>query len=210
MDGIIFDVDGTLWDSTDEVAKSWNQVLREHTDIEPDLTAKRLEKEFGKPMEIIISNLFPELGTQEKEKIAHLFYAYENEAMKTAPCRIYPGMKETVKKLSEKHELFIVSNCQAGYIEAFLENTGLSSYFTDYTCPGDTGVLKAENIKIIMDRNKIRKAVYVGDTQGDDDACREAGIPMIYASYGFGEVADPGITIRSLSELLDLDYEEIE
>ena len=61
-----------------------------------------------------------------------------------------------------------------------------------------------------MDRNKIRKAVYVGDTQGDADACREAGIPMIYASYGFGEVADPGITIRSLSELLDLDYEEIE
>ena len=205
MDGIIFDVDGPLWDSTKEVAKSWNQVLREHTKLEADLTAKRLEREFGKPMDAIMDSLFPELEARKKEEIAALFYQYENEAMRTAPCRIYPGMKETVKKLAGKYRLFIVSNCQAGYIEAFLENTGLQEYFEDHICPGDTGMLKADNIRLIMRRNGLQDAVYVGDTQGDADACREAGVPMVYAAYGVGDVKEPWAVIQSMGELLEED-----
>ena len=70
-------------------------------------------------------------------------------------------MAETVRELSRKYKLFIVSNCQSGYIEAFLKNTGLGEYFADYTCPGDTGKLKGENIRIIMERNGIKEAIYV-------------------------------------------------
>ena len=39
-----------------------------------------------------------------------------------------------------------------------------------------------------MERNGLSEAVYVGDTQGDANSCKEAEIPMIYAAYGFGEV----------------------
>ena len=113
-------------------------------------------------------------------------------------------MKETIQKLSKKYPLFIVSNCQAGYIEAFLENTGLQKYFADHLCPDDTGRLKADNIKIIMEQNGIEEAVYVGDTQGDADACKEAGVPMVYAAYGFGKVEDECVTIQQFDQLLDL------
>ena len=61
MDAVIFDVDGTLWDSTDEVAVSWNEVLREETDLERRVTSEELKKEFGKPLEEIMEDLFPEL-----------------------------------------------------------------------------------------------------------------------------------------------------
>ena len=74
-------------------------------------------------------------------------------------------------------------------------------------CPDDTGKLKAENIRLIMERNGIAEAVYVGDTQGDADACKEARIPMIYAAYGFGDVEGEYVTIHSFNELLSLDYE---
>ena len=114
-------------------------------------------------------------------------------------------MKETVKKLAGKYRLFIVSNCQAGYIEAFLENTGLQEYFEDHICPGDTGMLKADNIRLIMRRNGLQDAVYVGDTQGDADACREAGVPMVYAAYGCGDVKEPWAVIQSMGELLEED-----
>ncbi len=210
MEGIIFDVDGTLWDSTEEVAISWNRAIKEQSKLDKVLTAEELQKEFGKPLEEIMASLFPELNIDERVELAYHLYQYENKWVETAPCILYHKMPETIRTLSEVYKLFIVSNCQSGYIEAFLKNTGLGDYITDYTCPGDTGKLKGENIQIIMERNGIKSAVYVGDTQGDANACKEAGISMIYAAYGFGQVDGEYITIQSFDELLSLDIEGIE
>lgn len=209
MAGIIFDVDGTLWDSTDEVAVSWNQAIRERTKIERTLTGEELKKEFGKPLDEIMDDLFPELSKSEKDELAYYMYQYENEHIQSAPCILYDRMPETVRRLGEKYPLFIVSNCQSGYIEAFLKNTGLGDCIRDFTCPGDTGKLKGDNIRIIMERNGIEDAVYVGDTQGDADACRKAGIPMVYAAYGFGEVEGDYVTIHSFEELLRIDFDKM-
>ena len=209
MEAIIFDVDGTLWDSTDEVAVSWNKALDEHSQLDTRLTGDMLKREFGKPLKDIMESLFPELDEEKQDELAKYLYLYENEWVETAPCIIYDKMPETIQKLSEKYKLFIVSNCQAGYIEAFLKNTGLGKYFSDYTCPGDTGKLKAENIRIIMERNQIETAVYVGDTKGDAQACEKAGIEMIYAAYGFGDVPESYKEIRCFEELQDV-MEQIE
>lgn len=207
MTGIIFDLDGTLWDSTDEVAIAWNQAIKEHSEIEHTLTGDELKREFGKPLNEILDDLFPGLSSSEKEELAECLYQTENERVERAPCILYDKMPETIRKLSEDYALFIVSNCQKGYIEAFLKNTGLGDYFKDFTCPGDTGKLKGENIRIIMERNEIHNAVYVGDTQGDADACQKADIPMIYAAYGFGDVEGDYKTIQSFEELLHIDFE---
>lgn len=209
MEGIIFDVDGTLWDSTEQVAVSWNQAIREQSGLDRTITADILKKEFGKPLEEIMADLFPELDAKGKEQLALHLYRYENEWVKEAPCILYAKMPETLRELSKKYKLFIVSNCQAGYIEAFLQNTGLGAYISDYTCPGDTGRLKAENIRIIMERNHIGNAVYVGDTQGDANACKEAGIPMIYVAYGFGQVEGEYVTIETFDELLNINYDNL-
>lgn len=209
MTGIIFDVDGTLWDSTEEVAVSWNRAIRERTSMERILTGEELKKEFGKPLNEIMDDLFPELDQPGKDDLAYYMYQYENAHVKAAPCRVYDRVPETIRTLSGIYPLFIVSNCQSGYIEAFLENTGLGGCFRDFTCPGDTGKLKGDNIRIIMERNGLDAAVYVGDTQGDAKACRKAGIPMIFAAYGFGEVEGDYMTIHSFDELLRIDYEEI-
>ena len=129
--------------------------------------------------------------------------------MEHASCFVYDKVKETIISLSTQYQIFIVSNCQAGYIEAFLKNTGLENYVIDHLCPGDTGVLKADNIRLVMERNGLKSAVYVGDTQGDADACKKAGIPMIYAAYGFGQVEEPQVTIASMEELLTIDFDKI-
>ena len=175
MKGIIFDVDGTLWDSTEMVAVAWNKVIKDEGIEHKELEEKDLKKEFGKPMEAIGESLFP----------------------------------ETIKKLSEKYPLYIVSNCQDGYIEAFLQYSKLGEYFKDFTCPAYTGRLKGENIRIIMERNGLSEAVYVGDTQGDANSCKEAEIPMIYAAYGFGEVEKADASIQSFDELLDMDFDRL-
>ena len=67
-------------------------------------------------------------------------YRVENKWVESAPCHIYEGLEETIRELSGRYQLMIVSNSQAGYIEAFLKNTGLGEYFADHVCFGDTEI----------------------------------------------------------------------
>ena len=205
MKGIIFDVDGTLWDSTREVAVAWNKVLQDEMEGHEILTAEGLQKEFGKPMDAIAESLFPELSEKDRMELLGKMMAYENELVAVGPCVIYNGVPETIKALSKKYPLYIVSNCQDGYIEAFLKNSGLGGYFKDFTCPAYTGRLKGENIRIIMEGNGLD----VGDTQGDANACKEAEVPMIFASYGFGEVEGEYLSIRAFTELQNIDFDRL-
>ena len=54
---------------------------------------------------------------------------------------------------------------------------------------------------MLMKKNNLNSPVYVGDTQGDADACKMAGIPFIFAEYGFGDVPDAKTRIRTFSDL---------
>ena len=86
-------------------------------------------------------------------------------------------------------------------MQAFLHSHGFEDCFTDIEMSGRTGKSKAENIRLIIERNRIHEAVYVGDTASDQNAAVKAGIPFIYASYGFGEVSDVSNVIQSFQEL---------
>ena len=88
MDAVIFDVDGTLWDSTDEVAVSWNEVLREETDLERRVTSEELKKEFGKPLEEIMEDLFPELTKKDQLELSKALFLRQNKWMEKAPCKV--------------------------------------------------------------------------------------------------------------------------
>ena len=55
-----------------------------------------------------------------------------------------------------------------------------------------------------MKENHLKNPVYVGDTQGDANACREAGIPFILAEYGFGDVPDPDARIQKPLDLISM------
>jgi len=57
---------------------------------------------------------------------------------------------------------------------------------------------------LIIQRNNLINPVYVGDTEGDLKASRYAGIPFIYARYGFGNVKEFDYVIDSFEELLNL------
>ena len=202
MDGIIFDVDGTLWDSTEIVAQSWNQAIMENTENSSDLTGSSIKYLFGKTMDVICAELFPTLKKDEQTRLGKLCFEYENELLRKKPGTLYEGVEKTLQTLSETYPLYIVSNCQCGYVEILLETTGLSHYITDHLCYGETLLPKSQTIRMLMERNRLNEVLYVGDTIGDYQACKEAGIPFIYAEYGFGEVPQAETKITAISELL--------
>lgn len=204
MDSIIFDVDGTIWDSTESVAASWNKAIRESSDLDLTLEPVSLSRVFGKTMTEIADALFPALETDKRMKLLDICFDEENRYLEDHPGILYPGVTETIKSLALKYPLYIVSNCQCGYIEVMLRTTGLEPYIKDHLCFGETQVSKGETILMLMEKNGLKSPVYVGDTQGDDDSCKTARIPFIFAEYGFGNVPDAGTRIHTFSELAEM------
>lgn len=205
MDGMIFDVDGTLWDATKIVAAAWTKALRQTYDPQMTITAEQLRGLFGKLLSDIAARLFPRESKSRQQELIELCCAQEHRALLAAPkAPVYPKLEDTLQVLSEKYKLFIVSNCQAGYIEVFLECTGFSRYFQDHLCPGDTGHPKGENIREIIRRHRLENPIYIGDTMGDFRAAKEAGIPFVHASYGYGRVDTPDFVIAQISDLVQL------
>ena len=203
LDAVIFDVDGTLWDSTDVVAGAWNQAVKEAGVEREPLTGAILKTVFGKSMDKIADELFPNATREAKDQILDTCCHYEHEAlMEYEGNLLFPGVKEVFEEVSKKCKVCVVSNCQSGYIELFLKVNGLEQYVTDTECYGDTLLSKGENIKLIMDRNQIQNTFYVGDTSGDFNATKEAGIPFVFVKYGFGKVEGAWKEIDDIREVL--------
>lgn len=201
MDGIIFDIDGTLWDSSRPVLDAWNKVITDTTGPDRQISSDFLSGLFGLPMDKIAEALFPDSSPDEQLRLGKLCFDYENKYLETHPGILYPGVKEAVPALAAKYNLFIVSNCQCGYIDVFLKTSGLAPFIQDTLCYGDTKTSKGQTIRTLMRKNNLKNVVYIGDTQGDANACKEADIPFIFVTYGFGEVPEASVRINNLTEL---------
>lgn len=208
-ESVILDIDGTLWDSRALVAEGWNIQLR-HEGLEHlTVSAQQLQSLFGMTLEPLADALFGSVPAPERYRLMARCMETEQDHLRRDPCRIgYPGVKETLEQLRKTHRLFLVSNSEKGYPQLCVEKLGLEDLICGHLCYGDTGTSKGQTIRILMEAYGISSAVYVGDTQSDRDACLEAGIPFIYAAYGFGapDGCDAKIdSIRDLPRLLEDD-----
>jgi phosphoglycolate phosphatase len=190
-DGIILDVDGTIWDSTSLVALAWNRALADSGRPDRHVDSDLLKSLFGKTMKDIMEVILPDEDEDTRDRVSALCFRYENEMLSGDDYDIaYPGVAETIKEMSRHIPFFIVSNCQEGYIEELIRRYSLKDYIKDFEDYGRTGFGKADNIKLLVSRNSLESPVYVGDTAMDQKACHEAGVPFIFASYGFGTAAE--------------------
>lgn len=204
--GLIFDMDGTLWDSSANVAKSWSEVIRLQGLNRSEITQQQIMSVMGKTMDVIADTLFGDLEKDKRMKLLEDCCNNENAYLERNGGELYPALEETLKKLKEKYHLYIVSNCQSGYIEAFFKYYGFEKYFDDIECYGNNLKQKGQNIALVAERNGLEKACYVGDIQSDYDATMEAGLSFIHAKYGFGTIntnVPELLAFKDLPELLE-------
>lgn len=204
MDAIFLDIDGTLWDSTYIVSDAWNEVLQKKPEIDLVITPELLKTLFGKPLSEIAAVIFKDFPRETQIKLIDECCEKEHEFLNARPGIIFEGVVETIKELSKKYPVCIVSNCEAGYIELVCEKLGITDCIKDGECPGYSGLGKGDNIKRVMERNGYKDIVYVGDTQGDYEATRKAGVPFVFCKYGFGKPEGYEYCVEKFSELLDL------
>ncbi len=209
--GIIFDMDGTVWDSAENVAKSWTVKVHEAGYKNIVISRDDIKNVMGKTMDVIADLLFSftEKGP-ERDALRYACQEYEIEYLRQHGGNLYDGITDTWKKLKELgYHNYIVSNCQAGYIECFLEHYNIpygkeDDLIEDIECFGNNGLQKDENIRLIAQRNALDDACYVGDIQGDYDATIKAGFRFIHARYGFGTIGTDVPYINSFTELINV------
>ncbi len=184
---VVFDLDGTLWDATGQILPAWNRVLAEYgRTIAPEEFCGFMGKTAAELARLVLPGLPPQEGTAVVDRCCR----EQLSDLAVCPGRLYPGVREMLHTLARSHRLMLVSNCQDGYVQAFLDAHNLWDCFEDVEMHGRTGLSKAENIRLVLRRSGIQRAVYVGDTPADAEAARQAGIDFIWAGYGFGPRPD--------------------
>lgn len=205
IDAVLFDLDGTLWDSSAGVAAAWSRALAQNA---PGLRGPISDLEFRSCMGLQIPDIgarvFPMLAGVERDRLVKACLAEEEDWLRENGGAVYPGVEETLSALSRRYALGLVSNCQIGYIENFFRLTGLGRFFSDYESFGATGLSKSENIRLLLSRNGYKSSCYVGDMILDQIAAREAELPFVYCSYGFGELTDYDHRVDRFDQLLAL------
>lgn len=198
--GILLDLDGTLWDSSDNVAKAWIEALKDENDA-PDMDATTIKDLMGFPMDEIGEKIFKGLPEERQFELLKKCENHENAYIEKHGGNLFENVEETFKRLKEDgYFLAIISNCQKGYIEAFLDYYGFNKYMDDFIGYGDNLKQKDENMKLIVKRNGLDQALYVGDIENDYIASKKAGLPFILAGYGFGKVENVPV-IQSFDKL---------
>lgn len=207
-ESIIFDIDGTLWDSRALVAEGYNLQLRDEGLERLCVDAERLRSLFGKVMTVIADVLFSEFPEEVRYPLMERCMERENRYLEENECRIgYEGIVEAVAALAKNHRLFIVSNSQCGYPELCIQKLGLGDWIQGHLCFGDTGTTKGKTIRTLMERHGITSCAYIGDTQGDYEATLEARVPFLWAAYGFDTPTGYELRIDSPADLIRLEEE---
>ena len=204
-ESLIFDIDGTLWDSRALVAEGYNIQLKAEGLDHLCVTAEDLKPLFGKVMTEIADVILASIDPKDRYDLMERCMETENKYLFENECKIgYPGILETVQELAKHYRLFIVSNSQCGYPELCMDKLGLTPYIEGHMCFGDTGTSKGKTIRTLMQKHNIENCAYIGDTQGDYEATVEADVPFIWATYGFGTPDGYTAKIDSFADLLNL------
>lgn len=204
-DAIFFDLDGTLWDAIEEIKDSWNKAMEDNN--LPYRFDYPLTKSFmGLTPEETCPLAFKDRPLKEGMELFKLCLKYEIEYLSMHPGKLYPNEKEVLENLSNKYDLYIVSNADKGYIENYLKIEGINHLFKGHLCAGDTLKDKHENIRILMEKENIKNCIYVGDTLKDMKESLKANVKFIHAAYGFGVIENYKYKINNLNELEEMIY----
>lgn len=203
FDGLIFDLDGTLWDCTENTTAAINRVYSARG-LENRVSQHFIRSISGKTWSEFNDVLLNGIPAEQQEEVdQQLRSADVIAAQSQAIEALYPGVVEGLAKLFQHYSLFLVSNCGVEYLQGFFLGTGLGKYFKDSECYGRTGRPKAENIAELVARQNLKSPCYIGDTSGDEQSAAQAGIAFFHAAYGFGQPLGQPPRFESFARLVE-------
>lgn len=198
----VFDLDGTLIDSSPGIIKAARHTLKQFGKVMPD--DKTLASFIGPPLKTSFS-LLPDTDEKETEEMVTAFRK-EYREKEILNARLYDGVLELCQRLSNNGiKLAIATNKPEEFAQRLIKHFQLYGLI-HVICGADMkGTLqKADLIKKAMalsEERDVESVVMVGDTIGDAKAAEACGIAFIGVSYGFGRLEKP--LIKNMVKLAD-------
>lgn len=208
-DLVIFDLDGTLLDTSPGIYNSVRYAERKLGLARiPD---GRLREFVGPPPKEMYRKIY---GLDDEAALQAAKYHREYGRTKAIyEASVYPGIEDVLKWLKSMNVKLAVSTLKSQKIaETILENFALWNYFDSVAGMDDSeSMTKCQTILKAIEETGIpgNRAVMVGDSRYDLDGAEEAGVDFVEVMYGFGFVRPTGRNrfIRKVSELSNILFE---
>ena len=203
-DNLIFDLDGTLFDSAPEILVCLKKALQlNNVDINDNLNKSII----GPPLKETLKNLVQKKDTVKIDKIIENFIElYDSDyCYKT---KLYKGVQETLKILKKKKNLILITNKRIIPTEKMLKNSKIIELFDNYFSVDPNDQSKKDKSTLISKTIKDYKinpqnTAYIGDTMGDFIASKKNNIKFIFAGWGYGKyVEDADLHLTDIREML--------
>lgn len=204
---LIFDLDGTLVDTLDDITASLNDTLQRFG--RERLPRDRVRQLVGDGIAVLLARAFA--APTAPEQALALYKAHHSRHL-TAHSRLYPGVADALGHFASI-PLVVISNKSSEFVRPVLERLGIGRYFAA-ALGADAGLpLKPapDMVLSVLSRFPVGKerAAIVGDGTTDMRAGKAAGIMTCAAAYGFRQEAEllqthPDYVIRSLAELKNI------
>jgi len=207
IDTLIFDLDGTISDPSDGIARSVNHALS-LLEYEP-VAEERVHRMIGPPLTEIFEHF---LGPLAEDRLLGLVEAYRDRYAATGyrENELYEGMPEVISTLSARgFRLGICTSKRADYAARIIEMFGLRDFF-EFIDGGDIHIKKYMQLEKLLANGVCReRAVMIGDRAVDIEAARRNGMSSVGVTWGFAhheelERAAPTQLARSPAELLEM------
>jgi phosphoglycolate phosphatase len=205
---LVFDLDGTLVDSKEDLANSVNHALAEFG--YPALPHQRIYSYVGDGATMLIRRAVGENGNGVLPAVIEAFLAdYRRRLLDTT--LPYPGVAESLGEWSGRFEMAVLTNKPIDMTRAILSGLSLDGHFVD-VLGGDSLDSKKPNPEGLLHIMKMRKAhpgetLMVGDSRNDVLAGRGAGVRSCGVTYGLGAGGfaehPPDFTVGRFPELFD-------
>lgn len=206
---VIFDLDGTLINSLEDLTDATNHMLSEMR--KEKLPVEDVRKLVGQGARRLVERALPGVSSLEIERALDSFLSF-NENHIVDKTVLYPGAKETLAKLKDRGFLLaVISNKNESLCQKVMQTLGINIFFKvvigadslPYRKPSPEPVLK-----LLRDfQANISEAVIVGDSINDIAAGKAAGVITVGCLFGYGdsqELTGSDYVVSSLPELLEL------
>ncbi|MEE0595168.1 MAG: HAD hydrolase-like protein [Agathobacter sp.] len=192
MKAILFDLDGTLIDSSEGITKSTQYALAHYGIIENDLS--KFYKFIGPPLVASFKKYYDFPEEQAVEAVA--VYRERYNKIGLFECSLYPGVRECIEKLKAQGYLIgMASSKPEVSCRRILEHFGILELFDDVVGATFDGRIdtKEEVLNEVMRRwSDVPKdeMCLIGDTMFDVEGANQVGIRTVAVTFGFGNVQE--------------------